>query len=257
MNVVIPMAGRGSRFAEQGISLPKPLIPVRGKPMYAWAVDGLPLSLARRLIFICLSEHLQRHGLEEEIRSRYGSTRTEVIGLEAVTGGQACSVLAARSLIESTEPLLIYNADTYCETGLLERLPSLPAEVRGLLGVFQAAGDRWSFARVDDAGRVLETAEKRRIGEWATTGLYWFREGREFVMRTEEMIAAEERVNGEFYVAPVYNRMIAAGEEVRIDVAKEVWVLGTPEDLAHFDANYPASGPGEAKAEPPKTERER
>lgn len=239
MNIVMPMAGRGRRFREIGIDVPKPLIDVRGRPMYAWAMDSLPLGLARRVIFLCQEEHLRESGLREDIETRYGALNPVVIALDHVTEGQACTVLVARDYIDADEPLLIYNADTYCRTALGETLPALPASVDGLLGVFRAEGDRWSFARLGADGRVVETAEKRRISEWATTGLYYFRRGRDFVRHAEAMIAADERQNGEFYVAPVYNRLIAAGSEIRVDPVDEVWVLGTPEDLAHFETSYP------------------
>jgi NDP-sugar pyrophosphorylase family protein len=232
------MAGRGSRFAETGVAIPKPLINVRGKPMYAWAVDSLPLLLATRLIFICLEEHLRNYELEADIRSRYASLNPIILSLDKVTEGQACTVLEARELIDNNDPLLIYNADTYCCSTLAVALAAPDQSLDGLIGVFQAAGDKWSFAALDETGAVLETAEKRRISEWATTGLYYFSKGRDFVRYADEMIVSNDRVNGEFYVAPVYNRMIAAGAHVRADKAREVWVLGTPEDLAHFDQHY-------------------
>lgn len=238
MNIVMPMAGRGSRFAEIGIDTPKPLIDVLGRPMYAWAMESLPLGLANRVIFICLEEHLKNPALESDIRSRYGSLNPEIIRLGEVTEGQACTVLKARDWIDNDEPLLIYNADTYCRTTLADRLPRLPADIDGLLGVFRAAGDKWSFARADASGRVLETAEKKRISDWASTGLYYFRRGRDFVNHADAMIAAGERVNREFYVAPVYNRLIAAGARIFIDPAEEVWVLGTPEDLRYFHDHF-------------------
>jgi dTDP-glucose pyrophosphorylase len=239
VNIVMPMAGRGSRFADIGHRLPKPLIDVRGKPMYAWAMDSLPLSLANRVIFICLAEHLEHEALADDIRSRYAHLDPTIVSLDRVTEGQACTVLVAREYIDNGEPLVIYNADTYCRTDLATRLRTLPRDVDGLLGVFEAPGDKWSFARVDAGGRVVETAEKRRISNWATTGLYHFTRGRDFVQHAEAMIAADERERGEFYVAPVYNRLIAAGGNVQIDVAAEVWVLGTPEDLADFESRYP------------------
>lgn len=238
MIAVMPMAGRGSRFADIGISTPKPLIDVRGKPMYAWAMDSLPLELVRRVVFICLAEHLEHRALRDDILKRYGHLDPAIIALDSVTEGQACTVLVARDQIDADEPLLIYNADTYCRTSLAATLPRLAPQVAGLLGVFEAPGDKWSFARTDESGRVVETSEKRRISPWACTGLYHFTRGRDFVAHAEAMIAANERVNNEFYVAPVYNRMIAAGLEIRLDVAREVWVLGTPEDLAHFERNY-------------------
>jgi dTDP-glucose pyrophosphorylase len=233
------MAGRGSRFAEIGIAVPKPLIPVRGKPMYAWATDGLPLDEARRLIFICLAEHLQQLDLQRDILTRYARYNPAIVALDKVTEGQACTVLTAREHVDNEEPLLIFNADTYCPTTLGPMLRRCASPPDGVLDVFRAAGDKWSFARVDAQMRVLETAEKRRISDWATTGLYYFRRGADFVRHAEAMIAADERSNHEFYVAPVYNRLIAAGGRVLANPVDEVWVLGTPEDLAHFEREYP------------------
>jgi dTDP-glucose pyrophosphorylase len=147
-------------------------------------------------------------------------------------------VLEARSLIDNAEPLLIYNADTSCRTSLVKTLGQMNGHVDGLIGIFQAPGDKWSFVRLDENDRVIETAEKRRISDWATTGLYYFSRGSDFVRHADEMIAENDRVNGEFFVAPLYNRMISAGAHIKGDKADEVWVLGTPEDLAHFEEMY-------------------
>jgi len=239
MNIVMPMAGRGSRFAQVGIRTPKPLIDVRGKPMYAWATEGLPLDLAKRLIFICLREHLEDLSLERDIKTRYAAYDPVVIALDQVTEGQACTVLIARDLIDNDDPLLIFNADTYCPTTIGQAISQWGPTVDGALDVFSAPGDKWSFARTDDQGRVLETAEKRRISPWASTGLYYFRRGRDFVFHTQAMVADNERSNNEFYVAPVYNRLIAAGADIRANRVDRIWVLGTPEDLEQFERAYP------------------
>lgn len=235
MKIVIPMAGRGKRFADCGFKNPKPLIPVLGKPMYSWAVDGLPLDSSSKLIFICLREHLDGSGLEDDIRERYSEFDPAIISLDKVTEGQACTVMTARDRIDSEDDLLIFNADTYCPTSLKTALAHFGSSVDGVMDVFRGEGEHWSFARTDSSGRVIETAEKRRISEWATTGLYYFRRGRDFVRHTENMIRSEERSNGEFYVAPVYNRMIAAGADIRINPVNEIWVLGTPEELSAFE----------------------
>lgn len=228
------MAGRGSRFAEIGYTVPKPLIDVRGRPMYSWAMDSLPLHAASRVVFICLREHLTDLSLEQDIKTRYASLNPVIIPLDKVTEGQACTVLEAREFINNDEPLIIYNADTYCVSSSDNAYTNLSEDVDGVISVFRAEGDKWSFARMDETGRVVETAEKRRISEWATTGLYYFARGKDFVSHAEKMIDANERVNNEFYVAPVYNRMITDGANIRCDIASEVWVLGTPEDLEHF-----------------------
>lgn len=176
--------------------------------------------------------------MAEDIHTRYGALDPVIIPLDKVTEGQACTALEARELIDTDEPLLIYNADTFCRTSLERTLPEMNGSVDGLIGVFQGEGDKWSFARADETGRVVETAEKRRISEWATTGLYHFARGRDFVRYADTMIRDDDRTNGEFYIAPVYNRLIAEGANIRLDVADEVWVLGTPEDLQHFEENY-------------------
>lgn len=238
MIAVMPMAGRGSRFADIGIATPKPLIDVRGRPMYSWAMDSLPLGLVEKVVFVCLREHLDQCNLQEDIENRYADLNPVIIGLDEVTEGQACTVLVARDHIDNDKPLLIYNADTYCRTNLEQTLPALQAKADGLLSVFQAPGDKWSFARTNDEGRVVETAEKKRISQWACTGLYHFSRGSDFVRHADEMIAENQRTNKEFYVAPLYNRLIADGANIRIDEALEVWVLGTPEDLEHFNKNY-------------------
>jgi NDP-sugar pyrophosphorylase family protein len=238
MIAVIPMAGRGRRFAEIGIHTPKPLINVKGKPMYAWAMSSLPLKLLRKVVFICLNEHLEERRLRDDILSRFGFLEPIIMGLDDVTEGQACTVLTARGLINTEESLLIYNSDTFCHTNLAEIIPTLAPNITGLLGVFKTIGNSWSFAKVDKVGRVLETAEKRRISDWACTGLYYFKCGSDFVTYAEQMIAANERVNHEFYVAPVYNRMIADGANIWINEAKDVWPLGTPEDLNIFEQYF-------------------
>jgi dTDP-glucose pyrophosphorylase len=235
--VVIPMAGRGQRFADAGYDDPKPLIDVRGRPMYSWAVDSIPASIVGRLVFVCLAEHLERYPLAEDIERRYADYSPVVIALEGVTEGQACTVLEAREHIDPARPLVIYNADTYCVTDLAATLATLPPEAVGVIGVFEAEGDHWSVARTDESGRVVETAEKRRISPWATTGLYHFTEAHHFLAAADAMIAADDRVNGEFYVAPAYNRLIAQGGLVLLDHAREVWVLGTPDELATFLAS--------------------
>src|SRR5690606_29006098 len=153
ITVVIPMAGEGRRFREVGVEAPKPLIDVRGRPMYAWAVSSIPEAVADRLVFVCLAEHLDRYPLADDIHARYRHLRPEIVPLDALTEGQACTVLAARDHLDPDEGLIIYNADTYCVTDLERRLADLDPDVDGIIGVFQAPGDHWSFARVDDTGR--------------------------------------------------------------------------------------------------------
>lgn len=238
MNIVIPMAGKGRRFVEAGYAPPKPLIDVLGEPMFAWALKSLPLHLADRLIFICLREHLDGWALGQEIRRRYASYNPSIIPVSEVTEGQACTVLLGREYIDSQEGLIIHNADTYFRSSLEYMLMSLDAETMGIISVFEATGERWSFAKVDESGYVVEVAEKRPISTWATTGMYYFRHGRDFVSAADEMIRRDLRVSNEFYVGPVYNLLIAEREAFVLDIADEMWCMGTPDDLQRFLRGY-------------------
>jgi len=205
--------------------------------MYVWAMRSLPLELATRVIFICLQEHLEELALKNDIMERYADFNPTIVSVDQVTEGQACTVLLAREHINDETPLVIYNADTYCRSRLADEIKSRP-DADGFMTVFEAEGEKWSFARTNESGRIVETAEKKRISSLASTGLYHFSRGSDFVRYAEEMIDENDRVNNEFYVAPVYNRMLEADMKLYPDRAEEVWVLGTPEDLAYFEANY-------------------
>ncbi len=232
MNIVIPMAGRGKRFVEAGYTTPKPLIKVLGKPMYSFSIESLPLNMADRLIFIALSDHLEASGLEKDIMGRFGdgSYSVEIMPVSKTTEGQACTVLLAKKFINNDLPLLIHNVDTYFVSNLENTLFG-GEEWDGIISVFKDTDPKWSFVKVDAKGRVTEVAEKKPISDLATTGMYFFRRGRCFIETAERMISSDMRVNNEFYVAPVYNLMIEEGANIGIDVARDVYCFGTPEEL--------------------------
>lgn len=206
--------------------------------MYSWALDGVPLDHASQVVFVCLAQHIAAYGLAHDIEQRYAPYRPQVCALDEVTAGQACTVLAARGLIDAEAGLVVFNSDTWFRSSIRERLPQLERECDGVIGVFEAEGDHWSFARVDASGRVVETAEKRRISQWATTGLYHFSRAADFFHHADAMVRAGDTTRGEYYIAPLYNRLIAAGADIRMDVADEVQALGTPEELATFLADH-------------------
>jgi NDP-sugar pyrophosphorylase family protein len=235
MNIVIAMAGRGARFREAGCVVPKPLISVLGEPMYSWAMKGLPLELADQIILILSAELGANSEFISDVWRRYSGYPLVIRTLPEITEGQACTVLTVSELIDSESPLIIFNSDTHQRSSKLADIIS-NAHIDGALSVFQADGEKWSFVRVDGQGFVVETAEKRRISEWCSTGLYYFARGRDFVRHAKAMIDEDERVNNEFYVAPVYNRLVAQGMKIVLDEVDEINVFGTPEDLGRFTA---------------------
>jgi NDP-sugar pyrophosphorylase family protein len=234
MIVVVPMAGRGSRYATAGISIPKPLVSVGGKPMVLRALKSLEYLSITKLIFIGLREHQEQFDFIS-LLTGYQNIATEFVLLDDVTEGQLCTVLTASQWLNSDEDLLIAASDTYIKSSLATHILNKGPICNGLISVATLPGDRWSFARTDDSGRVVEVAEKRRISDHASTGLYYFSSAREFVSFGESMIRNREKTMGEYYVIPVYQKMIEAGKWIGISQADEMWDMGTPEAKEKFE----------------------
>jgi dTDP-glucose pyrophosphorylase len=243
LNIVIPMAGAGSRFANDGYTLPKPLIPVHGRPMLQWVVRNLRPAQAHRFVFICQRRHAVDFNLHRMLAE--WAPGCAVVMIDGLTQGAACTVLAARELIDSRLPLMIANSDQFADTDIDAYLAAAAAPgVDGLIMTMRADDAKWSYVGRDEAGRVNRVVEKQVISNDATVGIYNFRRGQDFVAAADEMIAADDRTNGEFYVAPVYNRLIARGQRVEtFDIGADgrgMHGLGTPADLQRFLA-HPAS----------------
>lgn len=236
LNILIPMAGRGSRFAEAGYTNPKPLIPVKGVPMIGLVIRNLTPSIKHRFIFVCQQSHLEQYGFDAQI-ARWTDNH-EIIAIDGITEGAACTALLARDLIDNDDPLMIANSDQYVDVAIDEYLTSMNDGSDGLIMTMTANDPKWSFAAVDPNGYVTEIAEKVPISDEATVGIYNFARGRDFVAGTDQMIASDKRVNGEFYVAPVYNELIEGGAKVKIhnvgSEANGMYGLGIPQDLDLF-----------------------
>jgi dTDP-glucose pyrophosphorylase len=238
LNIVIPMAGRGSRFADAGFTDPKPLIPVGARPMIEWVIDNIRPSRAHRFIFLCLGEHLLRYpAVETKLRELCPGC--EIISVDQVTEGAACTVLLARHLIDSAAPLMIANSDQIVDLFIDEYLAAGDeAEADGLIMTFWADHPKWSYCRLASDGRVTEVVEKQVVSNDATVGIYNFRHGADFVRAADQMIARDLRVNGEFYAAPTYNQLIEEGCKVVVKATGReghgMYGLGIPEDLEIF-----------------------
>jgi dTDP-glucose pyrophosphorylase len=228
------MAGRGSRFADAGFTDPKPLIPVNGVPMIKLVIDNLRPSRPHRFVFICQRDHVAAYDLERLLGQ--WAPGCAIVQLDGVTEGAACSVLTAAAWLDDS-PLMIANSDQYLDIAIDDYLAAMGA-CDGLIMTMTANDPKWSFVAVDDQGFVTEVAEKIPISDEATVGVYNFARGRDFADAAREMIAKDLRVNGEFYVAPVYNMLIAAGAKIAIHnigaEADGMYGLGVPSDLALF-----------------------
>ena len=236
LNIVIPMAGRGSRFQKKGYKLPKPLIDVNGQTMVECVTENLrPSSCEYKFIYLCLQEHIEKYDLVGVLNNI--APTCQIIAVDQVTQGAACTVLLAEELINNDYPLMIANCDQYIETSIDSYLNELK-DNDGLIMIMKANDPKWSFISINENGYVKEVREKEVISDEATVGIYNFKKGRDFVRFAYEMIDKELRVNGEFYVAPVYNLMIKEGKRIGYynigKVEGGMYGLGTPEDLSKF-----------------------
>lgn len=238
MNIVIPMAGRGSRFTSAGFSRPKPLVQLLGKPMIELVVSNLKPDCDHNFIFVCLEEHLKLYPeLEPFLLSL--SQYVTVVPIDGVTQGAACTVLCAENYINNDTPLIIANSDQFIDFNQSVFYRSIEkSSFAGHIMTFFANHPKWSYVSTDECGKVVTVVEKEVISNQATTGIYHFSAGANFVKYAKQMIALNDTVNGEFYVAPTYNYMIRDGLEV---IPYEVngnegvmYGLGTPEDLCLF-----------------------
>jgi len=238
LNIIVPMAGRGSRFAKEGYTLPKPLIPLRGYPMIQVVIENLRPSTPHRFHFLILREHDATYGLAEKLRS--WAPDCAIIYVDEVTEGAACTVLLARDAIDNTSPLMIANCDQYIDASIDAYLVDMDG-TDGLIMTMWADHDKWSFARRDGSGRVVEVIEKVVVSDEATVGIYNFARGSDFVRCADIMIEADERVNDEFYVAPVYSALAKEGASIRCHSIGKVGAgmhgIGVPDDLKAFETS--------------------
>jgi HAD superfamily hydrolase (TIGR01509 family) len=230
MNVLIPMAGAGTRFAEAGYSFPKPLIEVDGRPMIQLVVENLGLDA--NFIYICQSEHRQNFNLDTMMNLI--SSNNTIIDIDYVTEGAAVTALLAEEYTDNDDPLFFSNSDQFVEWNAVEFMYKMQeTQCDGGIVTFKASHPKWSFAKIED-GYVTEVAEKNPISDDATVGFYYWKHGRDFIKYAKQMIAKNIRVNNEFYVCPVFNEAIADGKKIKAFHVDEMWGLGTPEDLERY-----------------------
>ena len=235
LNVLVPMAGAGSRFAQQGYTFPKPLIEVNGKPMIQVVVENL--NIEAHYIFIVQQDHYEKYNLKFLLNLI--APGCDIVQVNGVTEGAACSTLLAKEYIDNEAPLIMANSDQYVEWNSNECMYAFTAdEIDGGILTFNATHPKWSYAKVGSNGFVSEVAEKKVISNDATVGIYYWKHGSDYVRYAEQMIEKNIRVNNEFYVCPVFNEAIADGKKIKIKSIDSMWGIGTPEDLDFFLKNY-------------------
>ena len=235
LNVLIPMAGEGSRFAQAGYTFPKPLIDVKGKPMIQVVVENL--NMDANFIFVVRKEHREKYNLDSLLKLI--APGCKIVETDGLTEGAACTALLAKDFINNDAPLFFANSDQFVEWDSNEFMYKMnETNADGGIVSFTATHPKWSFAKVDENGLVTEVAEKNPISDIATVGYYFWKQGSDFVKYAEQMIEKDIRVNGEFYVCPVFNEAINDCKEIRTFNTDGMWGLGTPEDLKYYLENF-------------------
>ena len=235
LNILIPMAGLGSRFEKAGFTFPKPLIEIHGKPMIQWVIDSLKINA--KFIFIVQSKHQEKFNIKSLLKYLYPNSK--IIETDGLTEGAACTSLLAAEFIDNNNPLVIANSDQYIEWDSARTFYKFSERnVDGAILTFKSTHPKWSYAKINENNEVEKVAEKEVISDNATVGVYYWKRGKDYVRFANEMINKNIRTNGEFYICPVYNEAIKNNKKIIIEQVKRMWGLGTPEDLNYFLKYY-------------------
>lgn len=231
LNVLIPMAGAGSRFAEAGYSFPKPLIDVNDKPMIQAVVDNLAIDAT--YTYIVQKSHFEKYNLGYLLNAI--TPNCNIVQVDGVTEGAAVTCLLAKEFINTEDPLVMANSDQIVDWNSREFLYEMHSKnADGGIATFKSTHPKWSYAKINELGLVTEVAEKKPISDDATVGIYYWKHGSDFVKYAEQMIDKDIRVNGEFYTCPVFNEAIQDDKRIYTTTVKKMWGIGTPEDLNNY-----------------------
>ena len=236
MNIIITMAGLGSRFQKAGYKKPKFMIEVKGKTLFEWSMLSLTAfnDLQNvKYIFITRKETNSSDFIRKQMQ-KFGIRNIDIIEIDKVTDGQATTAMLAKPYWNADEEMIIYNIDTYVEPGTI-KYSDISGD--GFIPCFNAPGDHWSFVKLDQNGNAIEVREKQRISDNCTIGLYYFKSCYLYEKLYNDYYSNNTNLEkGEKYIAPLYNYMIKKGLPVRISVlpAETVHVLGTPEEVEIF-----------------------
>lgn len=235
INILIPMAGWGSRFSAAGHKDPKPLIDVNGIPMIQCVIKNLNLN--GNFIFLVLREHYEKYYLKYLLPLICDKNNCKIIIVDSVTEGACCTALLAKELINNDNELIIANSDQFILGWMADNFFNYVniKQADGAILTFIDDDSKWSFVRLGKNSNIItEVAEKKQISNIASVGIYYWKKGSDFVNSAEEMIKQNIRVNNEFYIAPTYNILISNNKKIYNYPIAEMHGLGTPEDLNRF-----------------------
>jgi dTDP-glucose pyrophosphorylase len=236
MNVLIPMAGLGSRFPVSEYKVPKPMIPIKnfGLPMIEVAIKTLDVS--GKYIFIVNSAQPEYF---EVVKTLWKAANNPIIiNVDYLTEGPASTCLLATQFINNDEPLVIANCDQIMEwsgQSFLEYCNQSDSD--GIVVTYDVQTTKNSYVKLDERGWATEFAEKKIISNHSLNGIHYWKKGSDFVESAMKMIDKDIRVNNEFYISQTYNELVQEGKKITIyEIDKfQHWAVGTPEDLDKYN----------------------
>ena len=233
-NLLIPMAGLGSRFKKEGYDVPKQFIYVRDKQLIDISLDCVDKAECN-LIFIVRDEQVYNYNADKILKNKFGDDIT-IVTTEGLTRGSVCSCLLAKQHIDNDLPLIIHTLDIeFFPT--LDPSTLLQQNVDGSLLTFKSNSSNYSYVKLGEDNLVKKTAEKKVISDKACVGIYYFSKGSDFCNYAEKMIENEITTKGEFYISPLYNLLIEDGMRINsIDVEK-IHIFGTPKEFLFYKNN--------------------
>jgi dTDP-glucose pyrophosphorylase len=231
LNILIPMAGEGSRFASAGYTFPKPLIEINQKTMIQTVIENIAIDA--NFIFLVREEHEKKYNISNLLNIL--SPNCKIVFVKSLTEGAACTTLLAEKLIDNSNPLILANSDQYVEWNSSQTMYKfMTKKIDAAILTFESIHPKWSYAKTDESGFVTEVAEKKVISKEATVGIYFWKKGSDYVKYAKQMIKKNIRINNEFYVCPVFNEAISDKKKIVTEKIEKMWGLGTPEDLKSF-----------------------
>lgn len=255
MKIVVPMAGRGSRFLDVADTnpeyrKPKPLIKIKGKPMIVWAIESLSefKTDPGNLIFICRQDQEDQSKISQSLKDLFGD-QIKIVLIDRITRGAAETVFKAKKYINTDEDIIVSDSDHYFDGSFLyKKIVSKDSKTQGIIPVFKPPDNdpKWSFSLVEEGDLITAVGEKDKQlaekGAYANIGGYYFTHGYVFVKEVEDAISENDLTGDEgkkeFYVAPIYQRLINKGMKIVAAITPKVWGLGTPKDVEYFEKNF-------------------
>ncbi len=234
INVLVPMAGEGSRFVKAGYTTPKPFIKIFDKELVRYAMDNVQ-SAEHNLHFILVAREEHVKSSKEQIEELKKDYDCSVLTVPSLTEGAACTTLVASLLIDNDNPLFIINCDQFLNHWNPTEFYRNALLYDGSIVTIETNRTDFSYARLYfNSNFVSQTAEKKVISTHGTVGYYFWTRGHQYVSCAKEMIAARRKHNNEYYVCPVYNEGIGRAMNFTIYPVESMTCLGTPEDVSKF-----------------------